>query len=155
MTIKSFTDLDVYKQCRLLRKSISVMAKSHFPVEEKYKLMDQIIRASRSVTACIAEGYGRYYYKENIRFCRISRGSLEETLEHLITAFDEGYISAELLKEYKFQIDNCGRILNGSIRYLVKSKPPREEDSPNHAPRQPITTNQPRTPDNEHLITDN
>lgn len=37
-----------------------------FPVEEKYKLSDQMIRASRSSTACIAEDYGRYHYQENI-----------------------------------------------------------------------------------------
>jgi four helix bundle protein len=127
MEIKSFTDLDVYKQCRLLRKNLAETTKSHFPADEKHKLTDQIIRASRRVTACLAEGYGRHYYKENIRFCRMSMGSLEETLEHLITAFDEGYISAEILKTYKLHIDHCIQILNGYIRYLKNAKPLKEE----------------------------
>ena len=50
-----------------------------------------------------------------------------ETLDHLIVAFDEKYINATELKEYKIQIDKCGRLLNGYINYLRKAKPPKEE----------------------------
>lgn len=53
----------------------------------------------------------------------MSRGSLLETLEHLITAYDEGYITTEVLKEYKAKIDTCARLLNGYINYLRKDKP--------------------------------
>ncbi len=123
MKIKSFTDLEVYKECRALRKSISELVKSNFPTEEKYKLADQIIRSSRRVTACIAEGYGRFHYKENVQYCRMSRGPLTETLEHLITAYDENYITSEIVKEYKAKIDTCLRLLNGYINYLRKDKP--------------------------------
>ena len=126
MNIKSFTDLEVYKECRALRKSISELVKAAFPTEEKYKLTDQIIRSSRRTTACIAEGYGRFHYKENIQYCRMSRGSLLETLEHLITAYDENYIASEALKEYKSKIDTCARLLNGYINYLRKDKPSEE-----------------------------
>lgn len=129
MKHQSFTDLEVYKECRQLRKRISVAASEHFPEIEKFKLTDQVIRSSRRVTACIAEGHGRYYYKESIQYCRMSRGSLSESLEHLITAFDEGYITAELLKEFKSQIDTCSRLLNGYIRYLRLNKPQKEEDN--------------------------
>src|SRR5262245_23871963 len=118
MKYQSFTDLEVYKECRRLRKKISEIAQKHFPVPEQYKLTDQVIRSSRRVTACIAEGHGRYYYKENIQYCRMSRGLLSETLEHLITAFDESYITDEVLKESKQQIDTCSRLLSGYIRYL-------------------------------------
>jgi four helix bundle protein len=124
----NFTDLEVYKECCKLRISISSLAKNAFPLEEKYKLTDQIIRSSRSITANIAEGYGRYYYKENIQFCRISRASLTETLEHLITAFDEKYITENQLIEYKTKIDSCGRLLNGYINYLKKQQRPKDED---------------------------
>ena len=98
-------------------------------MSEKYKLTDQIIRSSRRITACIAEGHGRYYFKENIQYCRMARGSLSETLEHLITGFDEGYITQEVLKEFKLKIDTCGRLLNGYIKYLLKAKPPKDEDN--------------------------
>jgi four helix bundle protein len=122
MSITSFTELEVYKQCRLLRKRISALVKTHFPPEEKYKLTDQILRSSRGVTACIAEGYGRFHFQENIQFCRTSRGSLLETLEHLITAYDEKYISVEELISFKTDIDVCAKLLNGYINYLSKAK---------------------------------
>lgn len=118
MTVSLFTELDAYKACRGLKKHISELVKVSFPVEEKYRLSDQIIRSSRSATATIAEGYGRFHFKENVQFCRIARGSLMETLDHLITAFDENYISLEILLEFKMEIDHCLKLLNGYIRYL-------------------------------------
>ena len=126
--IKNFTDLEVYKESRQLRISISNLVKTKFPNEEKYKLNDQILRSSRSVTANIAEGFGRFYFKENIQFCRISRGSLNETLEHLITAFDEKYLNEEELMNFKIKIDSCGKLLNGYINHLKKTQKPKEED---------------------------
>ena len=89
--MKSFEELELYKECRKFRKLITDLVKS-FPKEEKYRIVDQLLRCSRSVTANIAEGHGRYHYQGNIQFCRQARGSLAETLEHLICAFDEGYI---------------------------------------------------------------
>jgi four helix bundle protein len=127
MKNQNFTDLEVYKECRQLRMLISTLAKKEFPNDEKYKLVDQIIRSSRSITANIAEGYGRYYYKENIQFCRTSRASLSETLEHLITAFDEKYISENQLIELKTKIDTCGRLINGYINFLKKQQKPKDE----------------------------
>lgn len=128
MAFKAFTDLEAYKECRQLRKSISDLVKGCFPAEEKYKLSDQIIRSSRRVTACIAEGHGRFHYQENIQYCRMARASLSETLEHLITAFDEQYIDQETLKDFKTKIDTCTRLINGYIRFLQKNKTPKEED---------------------------
>jgi four helix bundle protein len=93
-----------------------------FPQEEKYKLIDQILRASRSVTANIAEGFGRYHYQEYVQFCRQSRGSLYELMDHFIVARDEGYISNEELLQLKDQIGNSLGMLNGFINYLLKAK---------------------------------
>ncbi|WP_375447599.1 four helix bundle protein [uncultured Fibrella sp.] len=128
MAYQNFTDLDVYKECRQYRIAVSSLVKTHFPPDEKFRLSDQLLRSSRSVTANIAEGHGRHYYKENIQFCRISRASLSETLEHLITAFDEKYISDEQLIAYKAKVDMCGRLLNGYINFLKKQQKPRDED---------------------------
>jgi four helix bundle protein len=122
MSPRAFTDLDVYKECRIFRKSVADIVGKYFPNDEKYRLTDQIIRSSRSVTANIAEGNGRFYYLENIKFCRIARGSLEEILEHLITAYDTKYISVEILQETKMQHEKCMQLLNGYIRYLRNSK---------------------------------
>lgn len=122
MSYGSFTDLNVYKECRKFRKEVSGLVKKHFPKEEKYLLNAQILDSSRSITANIAEGHGRFYFQDSIRFNRVSRGSLNETLEHLITAFDENYISKEILASMKEKHDTCLRLINGHIRYLEKSK---------------------------------
>lgn len=121
MKLTSFTELDCWKEARELRKEISQLAK-RFPKEEKYDLTSQIKRSSRSVTANIAEGYGRFHYQENIQFCRISRGSLTETLDHLIVAFDENYIDEEELKALQSKLEICLRLLNGYINYLKRAK---------------------------------
>lgn len=80
------------------------------------------MRCLRSVTNNIAEGYGRFNYQENIQFCRISRGSLYETIDHLIIAEEESYISATELANWKERINKCLALLNGYINYLKKAK---------------------------------
>ena len=120
-TKSTFEDLEIWQLARDFRKKISGLAKN-FPSEEKYRLVDQMLRASRSVTANIAEGYGRYHYQENIQFCRQSRGSLYEMLDHLAVAFDEGYITDDVLKHLKEDIMLIIRKLNGYIQYLEKRK---------------------------------
>lgn len=117
----SFESLEVWKSARELRKRMSDITKS-FPNEEKYRLIDQIIRASRSVAANIAEGFGRFHHQENIQFCRQARGSLFEVIEHLLCAFDEKYINENTLIELRATIDDCLKKLNGYIAYLQKAK---------------------------------
>lgn len=72
-----------------------------FPADEKYRLTDQLIRSSRAINALITEGHGRFTYPDQIHYCVQARGSLTETINHLIDAFDEGYISAEQLNGMK------------------------------------------------------
>ncbi len=76
-----FRDLEVWQRCRDIRKKVWQLCKN-FPKEEESRLSDQMIRTSRSSTACRAEGYGRFHYQENIQFCRQSRGSLYELIDH-------------------------------------------------------------------------
>jgi four helix bundle protein len=120
-TKSTFETLEVWKEARELRKEISALSKRLPPVEQ-YRLADQMIRASRSVTANIAEGHGRYHYQENIQFCRQSRGSLYELLDHLTVALDEDYIPEETFKSFRSKIFNVTKILNGYIRYLQGKK---------------------------------
>ena len=116
----TFEELEVWKQARELRKSISKMVKN-FPSVEKYRLTNQIIRSSRSVASNIAEGFGRFHFQENVQFCRQARGSLSETLDHLICVLDEEYINENIYKRHREMISYCWRVLNGYIAYLVKS----------------------------------
>ncbi len=93
-----------------------------FPAEEKFRLLDQLIRASRSIGNNIAEGHGRYHYQDNIRFCVIARGSLSETLDHLMIALDEQFITEGKLQQFQVEYDSCLKLLNGYIQYLKRKK---------------------------------
>ena len=115
--VRSFEDLNCWKAGRHLRIEISHLIQK-FPASEKFELVSQMRRASRSVTHNIAEGYGRFHYKENIQFCRIARGSLYELQDQLITALDEGYIDEKYYLEKKLKVVECITILNGYIKYL-------------------------------------
>ena len=117
--LKTFETLHCYQLMRDLRRSISEFCKT-LPQEETYRLKDQIIRSSRSITANIAEGYGRHHHQENIQFCRIARGSLSETLDHLTTALDEGYLTKGQYSELRDHIEKAWKLLNGYISYLKK-----------------------------------
>lgn len=121
MRVRSFTELEAWKKARELRKEVSELVKS-FPKHEKYELISQVKRSSRSVTANIAEGYGRFHYQENTQFCRIARGSLTETLDHLIVAYDEEYIEKSVLDQLTNRLEECLKVLNGYINYLQKAK---------------------------------
>jgi four helix bundle protein len=117
----SFTDLEVWKQARNIRKWISELTKT-FPQDEKYRLTDQIIRSSRSIGNNIAEGHGRFHYQDNIRFCILARGSLSETLDHLMIALDEKIIDEEILSRFQTEYESCLRLLNGYVQYLKNKK---------------------------------
>ena len=119
--MRTFEDLDCWKKITELRRKLTALAKG-FPSEEKYRLTDQIVRAARSATANIAEGYGRFHYQENIQYCRHTRGSLHELIEHLIVANDEGYVTKDDPISLKCEIESCLAVLNGYIKYLLKSK---------------------------------
>jgi len=118
---KGYKELDCYKKSRELRIYISILAKK-FPAEEKYLLLSQIKRSSRSVTATIAEGYGRFTYTDTKNFFVMARGSVTETMEHLATAFDEKYITEEELKIGEEMCETSFKLINGYISWLNKSK---------------------------------
>ncbi len=117
--MKTFEELECYKLGRELRKAVSTFCKT-LPREEEYRLKDQIIRSSRSVTANISEGYGRHHHKENAQFCRTARGSLTETLEHLNTALDEEYLTDNEYAEMRKLLEETWKVLNGYISYLQR-----------------------------------
>lgn len=121
-TYQHFYDLPVYKICREFRKQVSSFLNDLIPKTEEYMLKNQLLRSSRSITANIAEGFGRFHHQENIQYCRQARGSLTETMEHFIVAFDEKYINNELLAELNEQYKTCLKELNMYIKYLKSAK---------------------------------
>src|SRR6187455_3091403 len=87
-----FEELDLWKKDRTFKNETRKLT-MQFPSEEKFRLTDQTIRNSRAINALITEGHGRSSYPDQIHYCIQARGSLAETINHLIDAFDEGFIT--------------------------------------------------------------
>ena len=81
-----------------------------------------MVRASRSSTANIAEGYGRFHFQENIQFCRQARGSLYELIDHVLVAEECKYIETESVNNFTEEIKKAIIVLNGYIKYLKARK---------------------------------
>ena len=118
---RTFEDLECWKQCRTLRLFVAKSVIPVLPKDERYRLSDQLLRAARSTTANIAEGYGRFHYLDNAKFCSNARGSCWEVLDHLITGHDENFFSAELLGRGRELVAQAIKLLNGYMSYLKRA----------------------------------
>ena len=102
--VKGYRNLDVWKKGYLLTKKI-YEATERFPKEERYGLVSQMRRASVSIIANIAEGYGRNHLGEYIQFVSYAIGSSNELEVYLLLSNDLKYLdddlSAELLSLHK------------------------------------------------------
>lgn len=113
--IESFTDLIVWQEGHKLVLLIYELTKD-FPRAETYSLVDQIRRAVTSVTANIAEGFGRQTYKEKVQFYYLSKGSLAELKNFLLVAKDLRYLSESNFEKVSIQANSTDQLLQGLIR---------------------------------------
>lgn len=116
----TFEDLVCWQKAYQLKRKLKRDVLSKLPKSEQYELRSQILRAARSSTANIAEGWGRFHYLDSNKFYYNSRGSLAEILDHLIEARDDEYISSDLFEELKLQVLEAIKVLNGFIFYLKR-----------------------------------
>lgn len=119
--VPKLEDLKTWKKCRALRIELKEFTKS-LPADEKSRLVDQILRASRSITNNIAERYGRFHFQENVQYLRHSRGSVCECIDHLYVSLDETFINQEKFNELYNECQEYIRLLNGYIKYLLNRK---------------------------------
>ena len=94
MKIKSFEELEVWRKAHELTLLIYRLTKT-FPPEERFGLISQLRRASSSVAANIAEGYGRRTTKELLRSLRIANGEAEETRYFSLLSKDLSYMNQQ------------------------------------------------------------
>lgn len=121
MSLKVYTDLDVWKESRKLVKRIYDLTNS-FPKEETYGLSNQIRRCAVSIPSNIAEGCGRNHTNDSIQFFYISRGSLYELETQLFLSYDLNYINEATLNSTLESIITCKKLLNGFIKYYQTLK---------------------------------
>lgn len=119
---KGLDTLKVWQHAMAFATEICRQVLPLLPTEEKWCLSSQLRRAVQSIPANIAEGYGRYYYQDSVRFCYYARGSLEETFSHLSLAHNLAYINDERYTHLLTEIQELRRMLNGYISFLKRSK---------------------------------
>ena len=108
MVVKSYKDLEIYQKSYKLAIEIHNMTLK-MPKFELYEEGSQIRRASKSITANIAEGFGRRRYKnEFIKFLTYAHASCDETKVHLNFIYDSGHIDKEKYNKYFEKYDELG-----------------------------------------------
>ena len=119
-SITSFKDLDCWKRAKSIQGQVFNLVKN-WDWDRRF-LKVQLLKAITSVTANIAEGFGRYYYLENAKFCRIARASLFEIIDHLESSVVFGWVKQDLKTSIEIDIMKTIQCINGYINYLTKKK---------------------------------
>jgi len=133
MSVKSLETLETWCKARDFALRVYREVLHLLPPEEKWSLNQQLRRSANSVPANIAEGYGRFYYQDNVRFCYNARGSLEETLSHLVICREMKYIPENLFQSLEQDGEKLTQLINGYIGYLKRSKQGQIEPGSQHA----------------------
>ena len=122
MSVQGLNRLQVWVRAKGFAVTVYKKVLPLLPADERWNLAQQLRRSSLSISANISEGYGRFYYQDNVRFCYIARGSLAETLSHLVFACEVDFIPEALYKELANEGEEIDKMLNGYIGFLKKSK---------------------------------
>lgn len=122
-----FEKLLVYQKALKYVERIYLVTKE-FPKEEKYGLVDQLRRASVSITTNIAEGSGRYHTRDYTQFLRIARSSLHECVALLKISLDQQFITSKDYSDTYDQLEELARMISGLMNSIsAKRLSEREE----------------------------
>lgn len=115
--IESWKDLEVWQKAHQQVLDVYKLTQK-FPSVERFRLVDQLCRASASIPTNIAEGKGRSSLKEYIQFLSIAKGSLEETKYLLLLSKDLGYVDEKRYDGFVQNYDQVGKMLTSLIKSL-------------------------------------
>lgn len=119
--------MDNYRDLRVWQEAITLAERCYlvtrgFPNDEKFGLTSQIRRAAVSVSANIAEGWGRDSTGDYIRFLLVAQGSLKEVESLMIVSVRVGCCAGGEPDEILRQCGEVGKMLRGLIRSLQGAK---------------------------------
>ena len=112
-----------YKDLRVWKKAVDLAVRCYaesadFPRHETVGLRGQLRRAAVSIGANIAEGHGRFYTREFIKFASNASGSLAELETHVIVAQRLGYLDDRKMEDLLSEAAEVGRMLGGLLKSL-------------------------------------
>ena len=114
---KNFSEMPVWQKAMNLAVEIFHITSS-LPRSEDYGLTSQIRRSANSISANIAEGFGRNTNKDKCQFYIISRGSAFETQNHLIYGMKVNYFQQIQVEKLTSQYNDMIHDLNKLIKFL-------------------------------------
>lgn len=124
MGARTYRELDAWRLAdEIRRKVIAITAQA--PASRDFNYCKQLRDAAASVSANIAEGYGRYRPLDFARFLSIAKGSLAETQDRIRDGADRRYFSDEQAIELMILTERCDRVISQLRGYLWKCKPKR------------------------------
>ena len=130
--IRTFEDLQVWQEAIALAKSIYYLTSENELLSKDFSLVDQLRRASVSVSANISEGFERRSKKEYLRFLSIAKGSVGEVRSLLTVAYEVGYLDSSTHQESRELALKISSMLGGQMRVLedyiaTQNKPNRKK----------------------------
>jgi four helix bundle protein len=113
--VKSYKELEVYKKSRIMAREIFELTRD-FPKVEKYSLVDQVLRSSRSIGAQIAEAWGKRRY-EKLFISKLTDADSEqhETQHWIEISYECEYIDQQKMDDLIKQCEAIGKMLYSMI----------------------------------------
>lgn len=115
--MRNFKDLDIWKESRVLTKSIYLLTKS-LPSDEKFGMISQIKRCVTSIPSNIAESSAKESDRDFARYLQISLGSCFELESHLILCADLEIIDETKASESLVNIQQLQKKIYSFIKYV-------------------------------------
>ncbi len=113
---KSFKEMPIWQDAMEIAVKIFLLTEK-LPKKEDYSLTSQIRRSAVSISANIAEAFGRQHIKDKINFYWFSRGSITETMSHLEYGYRVNYFSKDEVSDINKKLE----VLNNNINKLIKT----------------------------------
>jgi len=113
----SINDLEIHREAMEIGEEVWAIVLG-WDFFAKDTLGKQIVRSADSIAANLAEGYGRFHFKENQKFCYYSRGSAEETQTWIEKAARRNLVEREYARVLYDRLETFKKRLNAYIRSI-------------------------------------
>ena len=117
MSYYNLEELDVYQMAESFSNEIWFIV-SEWDYFAKDTVGKQIVRSADSISANVAEGYGRFHYKENKNFCYFSRGSIIETKGWLKKSKTRQLLTEDQFNRLFEQLQTIHLKLNAYLKFI-------------------------------------
>lgn len=114
---ESFKDMEIWRLAMQIAEMIFIST-DHLPKKEDYGFTSQIRRSALSISANIAEAFGRHHVLDKINFYYMARGSITETQSHLEYGYRVKYFDKKFLSEMDEKLEKLHKDINKLIRTL-------------------------------------